>query len=230
LTILFLHLRDWAFPHNDKNVISFPIDLTTDDDTTSADNVSVTELLREEVEQEVEQQTEWEIDDTNDELSQDSSPSISTSSSKAQNKSATAITRRSRPSETRPSDDEQVFVISKMLTQNAHGLRRRTYGIEGNIRPNSPFDYTRYEHLITTMKLKEIDVYFLQETWLEGDMFDETINGYHVFCHNGGIGHHNFRGVAIVYLLDTMMAGKPPKLDYRLQPMLWENLQAGSLV
>jgi len=68
------YLRDWAFPHNDKNVISFPIDLTTDDDTTSANSISVTELLREEVEQEVEQQTEWEIDDTNDELSQDSPP------------------------------------------------------------------------------------------------------------------------------------------------------------
>jgi len=48
------------------------------------------------------------------------------------------------------------------------------------------------------MKLKEIDVYFLQETWLEGDMFNETINRYHVFCHNGGIGHHNFHGVVIV--------------------------------
>ena len=48
------------------------------------------------------------------------------------------------------------------------------------------------------MKLKEIDVYFHQETWLKGDMFDEMINGYHVFRHNGGIGHHTFCGVAIV--------------------------------
>ena len=115
-------LRDWAFPHNDENVISFPIDLTTDDDTTSADNVSVTELLREEVEQEVEQQTEWENDDTNDKLSRDSSPPISTSLLKARKKSATAFTHRSRPSET-PIDGKQVFVISKMLTQNAHSLQ-----------------------------------------------------------------------------------------------------------
>jgi len=115
-------LRDWAFPHNDENVISFLIDLTTDDDTTSADNLSVTKLLREEVEQEVEQQTKWENNDTNDELSRDLSPPISTSSSKAQKKSATAITCRSRPSET-PIDGEQVFVISKMLTQNAHSLQ-----------------------------------------------------------------------------------------------------------
>jgi len=26
------------------------------------------------------------------------------------------------------------------------------------------------------MKLKGIDVYFVQETWLEGDVFDEIIN------------------------------------------------------
>jgi len=32
------------------------------------------------------------------------------------------------------------------------------------------------------------------------------------------------------YLLDTMMAGKPPELDHRLQPVLRKNLQAGSLV
>ena len=48
------------------------------------------------------------------------------------------------------------------------------------------------------MKLKEIGVYFIQETWLEGNAFDKMINGYHVFCHNGDIGNHNFRGVAIV--------------------------------
>ncbi len=32
----------------------------------------------------------------------------------------------------------------------------------------------------------------------EGDVFDEIINGYHVFHHNGGVGNHNFRGVAII--------------------------------
>jgi len=47
------------------------------------------------------------------------------------------------------------------------------------------------------MKLKDIDVYFVQETWLEGDVFDEIINGYHV-RHNGGVGKHNFCGVAII--------------------------------
>jgi len=48
------------------------------------------------------------------------------------------------------------------------------------------------------MKLKDIDVCFVQETWLKGDVFDEIINGYHVFRHNGGVGNHNFRGVAII--------------------------------
>jgi hypothetical protein len=48
------------------------------------------------------------------------------------------------------------------------------------------------------MKLKDIDVYFVQETWLEGDVFDKIINGYHFFRHNGGVGNHNFRGVPII--------------------------------
>jgi len=48
------------------------------------------------------------------------------------------------------------------------------------------------------MKLKQIDVYFIQETWLEGDVYDEVINGYHIFCHNGELSNHNFRGVTII--------------------------------
>ena len=57
---------------------------------------------------------------------------------------------------------------------------------------------SRYEHLITMMKLKDINAYFVQETWLKGDVFDEIINGYHIFCHNVGFGNHIFRGVAII--------------------------------
>jgi exonuclease III len=63
---------------------------------------------------------------------------------------------------------------------------------------HEPHDYTRYEHLIALMKTKSLDVYFMQETWLEGDIFDEVINGYHIFRHNGGKGNHNFQGVAII--------------------------------
>ena len=65
------------------------------------------------------------------------------------------------------SSTDQGFIISKILTQNTHGLRRRPKDENGNICLNAPHDYTRYEHLITTMKLKQLDVYFVQKTWLE---------------------------------------------------------------
>jgi hypothetical protein len=90
----------------------------------------------------------------------------------------------------------QGFIISKIFTQNAHGLRCRCCNQDGNIRPHNPHDYTRYEHLIATMKLKQLDVYFVQETWLERDVFNEIINEYHVFCHNGKLGNHNFHSIA----------------------------------
>ena len=82
--------------------------------------------------------------------------------------------------------------------KNAHGLRHWARDEHGNPRPNSPLDYTRYEHLITTMKLKGIETYFVQETWLEGDVFDKIINRFHVFRHNGEVGNHSFCGVAII--------------------------------
>ena len=66
------------------------------------------------------------------------------------------------------------------------------------------------------MKTKSLDVYFIQETWLEGDAFDEVINGYHIFRHNGGKGNHNFRGVAIIlsprYYKGWKTAGARPPL------------------
>jgi hypothetical protein len=48
------------------------------------------------------------------------------------------------------------------------------------------------------MKTKSLDVYFVQETWLEGDAFDKVINSYHIFRHNRGKGNHNFCGTAII--------------------------------
>ena len=45
----------------------------------------------------------------------------------------------------------------------------------------------RYEHLKMMMKLKDIDVYFVQETWLEGDVFDVIINRYHFFITTEGL-------------------------------------------
>ena len=48
------------------------------------------------------------------------------------------------------------------------------------------------------MNTKSLDIYFVQETWLEGDVFDEVINGYHIFRHNGDLGSHNFHRVAMI--------------------------------
>jgi hypothetical protein len=90
--------------------------------------------------------------------------------------------------------------ISNFATQNTHGLRRQPCDIDGKSMIYKPHDYMHYEHLIASMKTKSLDVYFVQETWLEGEVFDEVINGYHVFRHNGGKGNHNFRGVAIILL------------------------------
>jgi len=92
----------------------------------------------------------------------------------------------------------QQLDISTFATQSNHGLRRIPRDTEGKPLPNEPHDYTRYEHLIAMMKNKNLNVHFIQETWLKGDVFDEVINGYHVFRHNGGKGNHNFRGVAII--------------------------------
>ena len=71
--------------------------------------------------------------------------------------------------------------ISTFATQNTHGLRRLPRDTDRKPLPYEPHDYTRYKHLIAMMKTKSLDVYFVQETWLEGDVFDEIINGYHVF-------------------------------------------------
>jgi hypothetical protein len=77
-------------------------------------------------------------------------------------------------------------------------------------------DYTCYKHLVALMKTKSLDVYFVQETWLEGDMFDEVINGHHKFRHNRGKGNHNFQGVAIIlsphYYAGWKAAGARPPL------------------
>ena len=66
------------------------------------------------------------------------------------------------------------------------------------------------------MKEKFLDVYFVQETWLEGDVFDKVINRYHIFTHNGEKGNHNFRRVAIIpspkYYEGWKAAGAQPPL------------------
>ena len=105
---------------------------------------------------------------------------------------AAAITHHPHPSSPRQLD------ISTFATPNTHGLHRLPRDTIGKLMTTELFDYTRYKHRISMMKTKSLDVYFVQETWLEGDTFDEVINGYHVFRHNGGKGNHNFQGVDII--------------------------------
>ena len=75
---------------------------------------------------------------------------------------------------------------------------------------------TKFEHLIALMKVKCLDVYFLQNTWLEDGEFDVNIGGYHVFCHNGPNGNHLHHGMAIVlsprYYAGWKAAGAAPPI------------------
>jgi hypothetical protein len=100
------------------------------------------------------------------------------------------------------------------LHTNAHGLWRLEADDGGNRLSNQPWDTTRFEHLIASMKLKCLDVYFLQDMWLEDDKFDIDVGGYHLFCHNGPNGNHLHHGVAIVllpcYYVGWKVAGATP--------------------
>jgi hypothetical protein len=69
--------------------------------------------------------------------------------------------------------------ISKINTQNAHGLWCCAHDHDGNIIPNYQRDTTKLEHLVHKMKVDDIDAWLVQETWLEDDDFDTDIGGYH---------------------------------------------------
>jgi hypothetical protein len=137
----------------------------------------------------------WTDNLENNDLSWHPWPPPASQANVAQHRRTTTIPKRVTPPV--PSTKKRI-VISKIITQNAHGLRCRPCNFNGKPLPHDPHDYTRYKHLITTMKLKQLDVYFVQETWLKGNIFDEVINGYHVFCHNGKKGKHNLCGVIII--------------------------------
>jgi hypothetical protein len=79
--------------------------------------------------------------------------------------------------------------ISKIYTQNVHGLWCRPRDSDGNIILNSEHDNTKLEHLIHRMRTNDIDAWLLQETLLEDDVTDMIIGGYHIFRHNSPIGH-----------------------------------------
>ena len=165
-------LRDWVVPHTNDSHEAPGLTYEDDDNDTTDFNLSL------------------HMSTTIDEITDDIIPRKSRSPSLAPRQDAprrrhTAVTQRHAPLSSSSSTDRG-FIISKIFTQNAHGLRRRPKDKNENICSTAPHDYTRYEHLITTMKLKQLDIYFIQETWLEGDVYDEIINGYHIFHHNGG--------------------------------------------
>lgn len=110
--------------------------------------------------------------------------------------------------------------ISKIYTQNAHGLWCRARDGDGNIIVNYERDTAKLEHLVYRMRVDDIDAWLVQETWLEEDDFSTNIGGYHLFRHNSPIGitgHDNlFCGVAIIlsprYFLVWKAAGSPPPI------------------
>jgi len=178
-------LRDWAFPHTTDSheapgwtYEDDDVDDTTDFNLSLHMSTSIDEI-------------------TDDIISRKSRPPSPAPRQDAPRCRHIAVTQHQAPSSS--SSTDRGFVISKIFTQNVHGLRRQPKDKNGNICSTAPHDYTRYEHLIMTMKLKQLDVYFIQETWLEGDdVSDEVINGHHIFRHNGELGNHNFSGVAII--------------------------------
>jgi len=120
-------LSDWAFP-NPNHASS-----TTDADDDNDGSISAFNMAHESCDDEddtfpidqtrEEQCPEW-IDDTDDSaFSRHSCPPVTVPPWDAwKRESPTVIKRRATMSES-PDEDEQEYVISKILTQNAHGLR-----------------------------------------------------------------------------------------------------------
>ena len=77
--------------------------------------------------------------------------------------------------------------ISKIYTQNAHGLWCQAHDHEGNIIADCEHDTTTSEYLVHRMQVDDIDAWLVQETLLEDDNFDTVIGGYHLFRHNSPI-------------------------------------------
>jgi hypothetical protein len=110
-----------------------------------------------------------------------------------------------------------IMDISKIFTQNVHGLWRRAQDQDGKIIPNCKGDMTKLEHLIHCMQSDDIDAWLIQETWLEDDNFNTNIGGYHMFRTNSPVGStgrdHLCCGVAVIlssqYFLAWKAAGSP---------------------
>jgi hypothetical protein len=102
---------------------------------------------------------EW-TDDINSDTSFYSNPSPAPPADKPHHQQTNITQCKTTPASSAP----QGNVISRIVTQNAQGLCRCPCNPDGKLCPNDPYDYTRYKHLITTMKLKQLDIYFIQET------------------------------------------------------------------
>ena len=67
--------------------------------------------------------------------------------------------------------------ISKIYTQNAHGLWCCACDRDGNIITNSECNTTKLEHLIRRMRTDDINAWLIQETWLVADNFNTVLIG-----------------------------------------------------
>ena len=87
-------------------------------------------------------------------------------------------------------------------TQNVQGLWRRARDENGEVIPNADRDTTKLNAIVARMKQQDIGAMCIQETWDEGDVFDEEINEFRIFRHNREPGEegrdHLFRGVALI--------------------------------
>jgi hypothetical protein len=110
-----------------------------------------------------------------------------------------------------------IMDISKVFTQNIHGLWCRPQNQDGTVIANSEQDMTKLKYLIHRMRSDDIDAWLVQETWLEDKDFNTNIGGYHMFHTNSPVGstgcNHLFCGIAIIlsprYFLAWKAAGSP---------------------
>ncbi len=105
-----------------------------------------------------------------------------------------------------------IMDISKIFTQNVHGLWCQAQDQDGRIIPNCKCDMAKLEHLIHRMQSGDIDAWLIQEIWLEDGDFNTNIDGYHMFRTNSPVGstgrNHLFCGVAVILSPDTFLHGK----------------------
>jgi exonuclease III len=123
--------------------------------------------------------------------------SIHTTTQKSDNDQESTITNATVPCHTTPPPPCQLD-ISNFTNQTTHRLHQQPCNADGTPMIHKPHSYACFKHPVASMITKSMDIYFVQETWLVGDAFDEVISGYHIFRHNGDKGNHNFCSVTII--------------------------------